>query len=286
MASTLKENLISGTIDQAEYDYQMRLLAKRMLNVQTVLPKEVSKEETTEARATDTNEASSGGPDENGNESENASVDETGSEDENKNEDENESQDENEEESDSGRLDPNEFNPHGPELYENGLFRIKGPYHFVEPRWFRMQYKFDDLRARYLDSDPTPSTVHEFDYNYFHFDEEDYEFLKRLDPVGEFYGAFRKPISSEVVLRNDDPDNLGADNLVAIRGQHVLSHTTRKAIYHLHKYDPTRWTPSTLGQKFRISRDHARGIILLEAAHERTIELNMNRSNDPVILNQ
>jgi len=130
------------------------------------------------------------------------------------------------------------------------------------PRLLRHRHERDERRRKFEDLDPVPTgDQRAFDDQYFHYDEDEYALMSKLDPYGEEDDYYRKPQSAETVW-NEYTQN-------EEKGQQVLAEETRQALYLLHQSQPSVWTPAALATKFRMSHQHVKGILMIEAANER-----------------
>ena len=129
-------------------------------------------------------------------------------------------------------------------------------------------------RQLFQDFDPVPTgDQRAFDDRYFHFDEEDWALLQKLDPAGVADHKYRPPVSEQTAYNQYNNDML--------KGQNVLSEDTRKALYYLHRSNPSVWTPSALAMKFRMAHAHVKGILLIEAADQRAVDHRLADDPDP-----
>ena len=130
------------------------------------------------------------------------------------------------------------------------------------PRLLRHRHERDERRQRFQDLDPVPTgDQRAFDDQYFHYDEDEYELMTKLDPYGEEDDYYRKPQSQETVWNEYSQ--------MEEKGQQVLTEETRQALYLLHQSQPSVWTPAALATKFRMSHQHVKGILMIEAADQR-----------------
>ena len=133
------------------------------------------------------------------------------------------------------------------------------------PRLAKHEAERNERRRAFSDLDPVPTgDQRAFDDQYFHYDEDEYELMARLDPYGEEDDNYRKPQSAETVWNEYTLDDE--------KGQHVLAEDTRRALFLLHQSNPAVWTPAALAMKFRMSHQHVKGILMIEAAAERAID--------------
>lgn len=122
-------------------------------------------------------------------------------------------------------------------------------------------------RKNYLDLDPfSPDNAdmrRDFDDRYFHFDEEDYAFRKRVDPDSDH----QKPLSMETRY------NIHERQQVPIR--YDLSDDAIELLYLLHRSDPAKWTPRALARHFKLSVPRVRGHLTMQSIHYRMMEQNV-----------
>ena len=129
----------------------------------------------------------------------------------------------------------------------------------------RKRAEAEERQRLYRDFDPVPaSDQRAFDDRYLHYDEEDWALLHKVDPLGVARKRYQPPISEQTVTN----EYLAAD----IKGQNVLSADTRRALYYLHRSNPSVWTPSALAMRFRMSHMHVKGLLLIEATERRQRE--------------
>ena len=130
------------------------------------------------------------------------------------------------------------------------------------PRTLAAKEASDVRRRRFEDLDPVPTgDQRAFDDQYFHYDEEEYALMGRLDPGGVHQNLYQPPQSLDIVYNEY---TRGYE-----KGEHVLSQETRQAIVLLHQSNPSLWTPAAIAMKFRMSHMHVKGILMVEAADER-----------------
>ena len=133
------------------------------------------------------------------------------------------------------------------------------------PRTKRLKEQRDERRRKFEDLDPVPTgDQRAFDDQYFHYDEDEYALVTKLDPWGDTENAYRKPQSLDTVWNEYTQQDE--------KGQHVLAEETRKALWLLHQSQPSVWTPAALATKFRMSHQHVKAILMIEAASERQVD--------------
>lgn len=119
-------------------------------------------------------------------------------------------------------------------------------------------------RAHFLDLDPFgPANTDErrdFDDQYFHLDEENYAYKRRVDPETDH----QKPLTQLTYVEpyDEQPTVVKFD----------LSEETQHVMYLLHKSDPVKYTPRALAHRFKLSAARAKSALLMQAIHYRMVE--------------
>ena len=143
------------------------------------------------------------------------------------------------------------------------------------PRLVRHQNERDERRQKFEDLDPVPTgDQRAFDDQYFHYDEDEYALMTKLDPNGEEDDDYRKPQSQETVWNEYTQQDE--------TGQLALVEETRHALYLLHQSQPSVWTPAALAMKFRMSHQHVKGILMIEAADRRMKDHGLEEEDNPL----